>query len=445
MEYSTRIRLLASAGLAVAVLLISAPAFAETLGQAVEAALNYHPSVEAAMAGRDAQKEEALEKRSGLFPQLDVGMTGGREFSNNSTSRGLNVTRGEGYSWLWEGSLTARQLIYDGFETTRRIDAAQARRESANLGIVDLRESLALKTALTYMDVLRARESASRLRKHGDVIEDYIGRIEKMVSEGAADKTMAEQARDIRAQLKSSLAAMEGQAKAADAAYRELTGHTPDGDMKKEAARVDMIPAAHEEAVKQAAETHPAVRAAMMTEEASKLDFEAEKAAWYPDVTGEVSHMKRDLADVIGGEIVDSKAVVRLNWSYAMGGAQQARVRKALSREAESRAQAEELKRRVMRDVEVACSEKLSTADQVAAQRERVTINEGLLKAQEAQFEAARANLLHLLQTENALFNARLALLNGEYRLMAADYSILASMGRLQEALNIIPATENAK
>lgn len=415
------------------------------MGQAVEAALNYHPSVEAAMAGRDVQKEEALEKQSDLFPQLNVGMTGGREFANNSTSRGLSVSRGEGYSWLWEGSLTARQLIYDGFETTRRIDAAQARRESANLGIVDLRESLALKTALTYMDVLRTRESAGRLRRHADIIEDYIRRIEKMVSEGAADKTMAEQARDIRAQLKSSLAAMEGQAKAADAAYGELTGHAPDGDMKNEAARADLVPAARDEAVKQVTETHPSVRAALMTEEASKLDFEAEKAAWYPDVTGELSHMKRDLDDVIGGEIVDSKAVVRLNWNYAFGGAQQARVRKALGREAESRAQAEELKRRVVRDVEVAYGERESSAGQVAAQRERVTINEGLLKAQQAQFEAARANLLQILQTENALFNARLALLNGEYRLMATDYSILASMGRLQEALNIVPATENAK
>lgn len=444
MKYTTRIRLLASAGL-VAASLVATPASAETLGQAVEAALNYHPSIEAAMAGRDVQKEEALEKQSDLFPQLNVGMTGGREFANNSTSRGLSVSRGEGYSWLWEGSLTARQLIYDGFETTRRIDAAEARRESANLGIVDLRESLALKTALTYMDVLRARESASRLRKHADIIEDYIRRIEKMVSEGAADKTMAEQARDIRAQLKSSLAAMEGQSKAADAAYRELTGHAPDGDMKNEPARADLMPVARDEAVKQAGETHPSVRAALMTEAASRLDFEAEKAAWYPDVTGELSHMKRDLDDVIGGEVVDSKAVVRLNWNYAFGGAQEARVRKALGREAESRAQAEELKRRVVRDVEVAYSERESSAGQVAAQRERVTINEGLLKAQEAQFEAARANLLQLLQTENALFNARLALLNGEYRLMATDYSILASMGRLQEALNIVPATENAK
>ena len=62
------------------------------------------------------------------------------------------------------------------------------------------------------------------------------------------------------------------------------------------------------------------------------------------------------------------------------------------------------------------------------------------LYAQLAQFEAARVNLLQLLQADNALFNAKLALLNGEYKLLASHFAVLASMGRLQEALNVVSA-----
>lgn len=437
----TRRTLLTTAGLTALLLGASVHVgLAESLGDAVEAALNYHPTVEAAIANRNALKEETREKRSDLFPRLSVSGTGGREFANNSTSRGLSVTRGEGYSWLWEGNVTASQLIFDGQETYRRFDAADARRDSADFDVADVRENLALRTVLTYLDVMRTTESVNRLRAHGTIIDDYVSRIGKMVKEGAADNSMLVQAQDVRAQLQSSLANMEGQLKSSIAAYVDLTGHTPANPMDKPEPRRELLAAAPDEAIVFAGANHPMLKAAEMTEEASRLDAAAERAAWMPDVTGEMSYYKRDLADVIGGEVEDAKATVRMNWGFAAGGAQQARVKKSLYRQEESHARREETRRRIERDIQVAYSDLDTAREQVRVQKERVEINQGLLNAHKAQFEAAKANLLQLLQTENGLFNAKLALMNGEYKLLASEYTILASTGRLQEALNIVPA-----
>ena len=229
--------------------------------------------------------------------------------------------------------------------------------------------------------------------------------------------------------------------KSSNAAYMDLTGHAPGGQMEKPVPRIDLIDASVDGAVAYADSNHPTVRAAMMTEEASGLDASAEKAAWFPDVTGEVSYLKRDLNDVIGGEVRDAKAVVRMNWSYAVGGAQQARVRKTLHRREESHAKLEEMRRRLAKEIQVAYSDRDTAREQVAVQKDRVGLNEDLLKAQQQQFEGAKVNLLQLLQTENALFNAKLALMNGEYKLLSSEYSILASTGRLQEALNVVSAS----
>jgi len=438
--------LLTTAGLT-ALLSVGAvlPASSEPLGDAVEAALNYHPSVHAALANRNALREESREKKSDLFPRVNVGATGGREFANNSTSRGLSTTRGEGYSWLWEGNVTATQLIFDGAETWKRADAADARRSSADFAVADVREDLALRTVLAYLDVLRTTEAVNRLRGHGVIIDDYVSRIEKMVKGGAADKSMTVQAKDIRAQLQSSLANMEGQARSAVAAYMDLTGHAPDGQMEKPVPRLDLIVVEIDAAVAHSNKNHPMLRAAQMTEEASGLDAAAEQAAWLPDVTGELSYLKRDLDDVIGGEIDDAKAVVRMSWSYAMGGAQQARVLKTLHRREESHEKREEMRRRISREIYVSYSDRDTARNQVDVQRERVGLNETLLGAHQAQFEGARASILQLLQTENALFNAKLALMNGEYKMLASEYAILASTGRLQEALNVVPVRANAK
>lgn len=430
---------------ALCVALPGAAVHAESLEKAAEATLNFHPSVESAIANRNALAEEGDERRSDYFPSVNVRGTGARMYADNSTSRGLNVTRGAGYSWLWEGGMTVTQPVFNGFETVYRVDAARTRADSAGENIADVREQLAMKTVATYLDVLRSRETVSRMKSHAAKVDDFISRIEKMVAEGAADAAMTEQAKDIRAQLLASLAGAEGQLRSAEATYLELTGHAPDTDMGRPAPRTDLIPPNADEAVVLARESHPTIKAALLTEQASGLDVDAEKATIYPDVNAEASYLKRDQRDLIGGESIDARAVVRLTWDYAVGGGQQARVRKTLHRMAQSKADLEAMKREVERGVVVAYSNHNAALEQMKLQKDRVTINEGLLKTQQAQFEAAKVNLLQLMQTENALFNAKAALLNGEYGMLAAQFAVLSSIGRLQEALNIVPVVADAQ
>ena len=85
---------------------------AETLRDAVGAALVSHPGLEIAAARKDISTAAEAEEFSNLFPQINTSATGGRMFGNNSTSRGLTVSRGEAYSWLWEGNASITQPIF---------------------------------------------------------------------------------------------------------------------------------------------------------------------------------------------------------------------------------------------------------------------------------------------------------------------------------------------
>ncbi len=413
---------------------------AEPLGVAVEAALNYHPSVEAALANRDALREERNEELAAFYPDLDVRTATGRLFGDNSTSRGLSVTRGSGYSYLWEGGVTLTQMLYDGKETMNRVEAADARRESANYNIADVRESLSLRTVVTYLDVVRSREIIADIVEHSKVIEDYVERIGAMVEQGGADESMFVQARDVKAQLDNTLASVEGQLRASHADYAEITGHFPDDPMPRPVPRLDIIVDDVSDSVQYALDHHPMLRSIALTEEASTFDVQAEKSNFYPDFNGEVSYLKRDQKDVIGGEVVDAKALVRMNWHYSLAGAQKSRVNKTLHRASESRAQGLEKQKRVEREIRVAYNERNTAQRQLEILSERRDINRDLFKTYEVQFEGARANLLQLMQSENALFNAELSVVNGEFRVMAAQFAILASTGRLQEALSVVPA-----
>ena len=426
-------------------LFVGSPVGAETLSHSVATALNQHPSIDAAVANRDAYIQEKKEQWADHFPSLNLRGTGGRQFGDNSTSRGLQVTRDSTYSYLWEGSATLSQPIFDGFETFNRVDAAQMRRDSANFNITDVRETLAMRTTMVYLDILRTQASLTRIAAHLRKISDYQTRIQSMVDEGAADESMIVQARDIKAQLQSTRTDIEGQLKSAIAEYTELVGVAPEGVLERPVPALDLLPDNPDDALVAAKRTHPAIKAASYTEKALSYDAEAEEQFYFPDVTGELSYLKRDQREEIGGESVDAKAVVRLNWDLSIAGAQVARVRKARHREHESRAQRSETERAIERDIRISYEEMRTAKEQLDIQRDRVKINEDLFETYEAQFEVARINLLQLLQSDNALFNARLGYLNGEFRYLATQFAVLASMGKLQEALDVVSAKNNGE
>lgn len=414
---------------------------AETLALAIGDALNQHPSVQAALAGRDAVREEGREARSGFYPELNINAATGRIYGDNSTSRGLSVTRGAGYSWNHEGGMTVRQMVFDGMETSRRSDAASARLQSANMNIVDIRENLGLRVAQSYIEVLRTRETLALLQEHAKKIADYRGRIDKMVEEGAADESMAVQAHDIQNQLEGTLADVEGQLKRAVADCNEAVGRPLAEPLSRPVLADMVIPADVEQAVQAARENHPALKMAVFQGMAAGDDMRAEKGTLYPDLSGELSVYKRDVDDIIGGEVVDNRALMRMNWDFSTGGAQLARVRQAVYKQAEAQAQAADLTGKIEREIRKAYADRDSARERLEISRDRVTVSTNLVGTYEKQFEAARATLLNILQAENTLFNAKLGVVSADYRLLAADYAILASTGTLQQAMNIQPLT----
>jgi adhesin transport system outer membrane protein len=418
---------------------LSHPAAAETLDQAMLDTLNHHPQIEQAVASRSAADETKKEEFSGYFPRLNASVAGGRVYGDNSTSRGLTVTRGAAYSGYAEGSVGVDQMLFDGFAVRNKVAAADNRAQSADKMIANVREDLAQKTVLAYLDVMRSADTLKQAQDHSTKIADYQSRINAMVAEGAADESMSVQARDIKAQLDLTIIDLKGQVESAAARYAEVVGHAPVMPLVKPTLNAATLPADIDAAIKQAMTTHPELQASRMAEQAYDHDIKAQKAAYYPNLNTELSYLKRDQSDLIGGEAIDARALVRMNWAWSTGGAEIARVKKAKAQKLESRAQRSEKERQIESAVRSSYADMKASQDRLTLQRERLTINEDLFKTYQAQFEGSKVNLLQLLQTDNALFNTKLGVTNAEYRLLASQYAMMAGLGQMQSLFGIVP------
>lgn len=423
--------------LPLAISMFSVSAQAETMRDTIIDALTNHPSVQEAAAGKAVAEQGTREAKSGLYPEISVSATGGRVYADNATTRGLVVTRGEAYSYLWEGSAAMNQMLFDGFATQNRIGAAEAREDSALFNVSDAREQLALRGASSYINVMRTREALRLLESYMPRIKKYQTRIKKMVDSGAGDSGELAQASNIRLQLEDIVIGYRNDYNKAVAEYQEVVGKLPPAKMTRPAPNLMLIPASLEEAQNYALGNHPAIASMEYTEKASLYDVDAAEAALVPNLDGELSYLKRDQKEEIGGEVIDARAVVRMNWQFSTGGAELARIKSAKYQSAEARAQKEAERRAIMRDIQIAHSALELARERAGLSDSRLQAARDLYETQKKQFEASKISQVQLMQTENSYVNAQLYKLNSDFRHLVAQYQMLASLGRLQEALEI--------
>jgi adhesin transport system outer membrane protein len=410
---------------------------AETLADSIKQALSTNPAIETVKSQKIFSEEEYKESRSDLFPVLSANATAGRIFGNNSTSRGLTVDRGEAYSYLGEGGGSITQPLFDGFEVFNRMDAAKARVRASDYTIADTKENIALRAAQAHIAILQARDTLEQTKAYYGIIQDYQNRIQIMVDEGVADETELAQAKNISIQLESTLADIEGQLKAAYANYREVAGTMPKSDLLKP----DLDTTLHDDIemiINEAKKTHPLLMSGREELVALTHEVDAEKSTLYPDIDGELSYLKRDQREEIGGELEDARAVLKMNWNFETGGAQKARKSQKKASYLETLNKNKEIAREIEAKIRQAYVEYETASKQKELVKTREITTKELFDAYNTQFEGARVRLLQLMQAENQLFNTQLEAILAEYRYLLSQINLLASTGQLTQNLALL-------
>lgn len=431
-------RLFCTSACLIALAAVIPAANAGSLRTSVGEALASHPSVEAASMRQQATEHDVDAARSAYFPELSITGQAGRVYSDNTTTRGLTVDRGAGYSWLGEGSVTMRQMLFDFFGASSRVDAAKARSTSAEYDAADVKEAIALRAVKAWLAVVRARDSLHLAHEYRQSLDTYIERIGVLIDNGAADISELSQARERRTNVEETLVSLNGQMQSAIASYREAIGHTPQtAQMSVPKIKKGSFPKTAAAALAQAKQAHPQLKAVDQEAAAYAHDGDAEWATFFPRFDGELSYMERDQRDVIGGEATDARAVVRMNWNFATGGEQLSRKRRAITMAEEARARKEETTRSIERDLHMAYNTIDTLDKRIGTLDKRLQLQTEIMDSYEMQFDAAKRSLLQLMMAEASLYETSLQRLGSAYDILETKFAVLASMGVLTSNLGL--------
>jgi outer membrane protein, adhesin transport system len=413
---------------------------AVTLADAVRHAVSTHPAVLAGSASRLAAEEDVSVAKSGRYPKLRADAAGGYQQSHNEATRtrAASGIYSSSYKGLWrnEQSLTLSQLLFDGFGTEGRIDAAEMRFMGAGERELDIAERIGLRAVEAYLDVLRMRQLASLAKEnveHHRLIQEMIA---FKADSGAGPMADLRQVEARLAGARAGLLEMEGGLRDAETRFREAFGVAPDGLLLPDAP-AGAVSAGEDEAVARALKEDRALKASKAVVEERRAELDVAHSAYYPKVDMELSSSRDENQDGVIAAGHDYVAELKFSFEIFNGGGDLAKGRKARQALLQAQHDTADRAREVEKEARTAYNALVTASVRLPVLRTGARKNIQVLEAYQDQFRLGKRRLLDVLDAQTGLFNSLVGLTNGEMAHLFSHYRMLAAMSRLLITLGV--------
>ncbi len=413
-------------------LLSFAPVQAETLTQAISRAVNHFPEIQAASSRQAAARALAGQARAEFLPSVNLALGEGRETSRNVSTRTNDVTLTR-----HEADLSATQLLFDGGAASGQLRRFRAREQGAGFAVTDTAESAGSRAGQIFIDVIRLREQLGVARQNVATHEKTLSDVSALAEAGRGRGSDVTQADARRALAGSAVEQLIGQLEQTESGYKYFTGRLP-VDLDPPPSLVPKLPATLSEALRQASETHSAIRSAEKEFEAAQYDRDSIRArAALPRVTIEAGGSRNRDIDGVAGPNRDAYAMLRLRYNLFRGFGDVERVRESQARIDESMAGLNRARNEVERDVRAAWHTLASERARLPQLELYARSSTDVAEAYRLQFQLAQRSLLDVLNAENERFNAISGLIAGRSAVAVGEIRLLASIGGLLASLGI--------
>lgn len=448
-----RLRPLALALLALG---LAAPASAaDDLLEAYELARQGDPQLAAAEARAAAAAAAVDQTRAALLPQIsgqasvqeqrgDSESVGTQPDPNNPGSVIFGRATGSSDTRTRSYGVNVRQTIYDHADYTR-LRAARAQAAQAEAQRLAAEQSLGVRVARAYFDVLTAIESLASARAQEAAAKRQLDQAETRLEVGLAPITDVHEARASFDGARANAIAAATRLDDSREALAEITG-TPTGSLK--GLGTDYQPKLDDTEglqawVDKALADNPALQAAALALDAAQANVATARAGHLPtlDLTGgwndsttSGSRSNGSFTFPADGASDGTSVGITLNVPIFSGGAVRAGVRSALANRDAIAEQLEQERRGVARKTRNAYRSLAAGAAEVEARRLAVVSAKAALEAGEAGLEVGTRTVVDVLLAQQTLFAAQTQFAQARHNFLVNELTLKQAAGSLVPA-----------
>jgi outer membrane protein len=419
----------AIAGVAVAVAGIACgQAKADTLEWALVQAYQNNPSLNAQRAALRATDENVPQALSGYRPKLAITTNGGAEYSKSVASvAGLGGTA-TFYPTIIGANAT--YTLYNGLQTANRTRQAESQVMGARETLRVTEQQVLLDAATAYMNVLRDGAILDLNRRNVEVLTEQLKQTRDRFNVGEVTRTDVAQAESRLAAGRSALLGAQSNFVTSQANYRRVIGVDP--NHLAPGAPVDRLsPNTLARAIIQGQQQSPSVLAAMYGVDIAELAVKISEGALYPNlgVTASASQgwepapfiVRQTQASVLGA----------LTVPIYQGGAEYSTIRQSKETVGQQRLNVDVNRDQARATVVQSWGQLDAAKAQIEATTAQVNAAEIALNGVREEARVGQRTTLDVLNAQQELVNARVALVTAQHDRVVASYTLLAAVGGL--------------
>ncbi|WP_417450273.1 TolC family outer membrane protein [Kordiimonas sp.] len=408
----------------------------ETLEEALAAAYESNPQLMAQRAALRGVDESISRAKSAFLPSLQG------EYSYTDTS-----TRAIGDSGEYDPStpgeseqygVSASMNVFRGFQDRNAVKGARNNVMAGRAQLQSVEQQILLDAVAAYMNVVRD-EAVVRLNTNNvQVLDRQLQASQDRFRVGEVTRTDVAQSEARLEGSKSQLLTAQATLAASRAQYRRVVGRAP-ATLETPGGKPD-LPSSLDAAIELAMELSPGVIAAQYTERAADYSVKQAKGALLPTVGVQGSwtdSSSSGLTESQQGLVPFSndsqrRAIgVQVTVPLYAGGARYSDIRRAKQIRSQRLMEIRQAERVAQENVFVAWDQYRAAVGQITSSEAQVRASEIALEGVRQEAYVGSRTTLDVLNAEQELLNARVALVRAERDEFVAAYSLVSATGRL--------------
>jgi len=410
-------------------------ATADTLEWALVQAYQNNPALNAQRAALRAIDENVPQALSGYRPTLSATANAGYN-SVNATAEvpffGAILNQQFAEAFVSRGvGVSATQTLFNGFQTANRTRQAESQVEAARETLRVTEQQVLLDAATAYMNLLRDQAILDLNRRNVEVLTEQLKQTRDRFNVGEVTRTDVAQAESRLAAGRSALLGAQSNFVTSQANYRRVIGVDP-GRLAPGTPVDRLSPGTLPAAIGQGQAHSPSVLAAMYGVDAATLAVKISEGALYPNlsVTASASRGIYPAYEVI--KETQAAVVGQLTIPIYQGGAEYSTIRQFKQTLGQQRLNLDINRDQVRATVVASWGELDAAKAQIEATTAQVNAAEIALNGVREEARVGQRTTLDVLNAQQELVNARVALVTAQHDRVVASYTLLAAVGGLE-------------
>ena len=407
---------------------LAAAAHADTLADAIALAYQTNPTLQSQRAQLRALDESYVQAHAGYRLQANGQLQAA--YSNGPSTFDTGVTTDS-------ATLSLSQPIYTGGLTSAEVRAAMADIQSGRQRLRQVESNVLQSVIQAYVDVRRDQQALAIAQENVKVLRRQLDETKARFDVGQITRTDVAQAQARLAAAQSQLSGAQAQLGVSRSNYVAVIGQSP-GPLTPEPP-LDGLPASVDQAFDQAARNNPGILTADFAEQAAAARVAVAKSAYRPTISlgaqlgYQGSLTTAPLLALRAGQYDHNiSAQATLTQPLFAGGMNASKIREALENDNAQRLAVESAQRSAVQSVAQAWNQLLAARSSIASNQEQVKADEVAYEGVRQEADVGLRTTLDVLNAEQELRNAQLALVDARHDQYVASAAVLNAMGLLE-------------